>query len=161
MNTIELERERDHVRTLRPSDLDRIVVLDALITGRERRGYYQHKLEVHLLDSSVAVSLGAERDGRLIGFLLARVWTGEFGLSEPTALLDSIGVHPDFQGHGIGDALIDQLVTNLRGLQVATLRTEVAWDEFALLRFFRRHDFRPAPRVCLDLDVSKQDPRRA
>jgi ribosomal protein S18 acetylase RimI-like enzyme len=152
MNTPELDTCR--VRNLRSGDLDRIVALDALITGRERRGYYQNKLETNLLDTSVAISLGAERDGRLIGFLLARVWTGEFGLSEPTAVLDTIGVHPDFQRHGIGDALIDQLATNLRGLQVSTLRTEVAWEQFALLRFFHHHGFRPPPRVCLDLDLS-------
>jgi ribosomal protein S18 acetylase RimI-like enzyme len=153
MNTRELDTCR--VRNLRSGDLDRVVALDALITGRERRGYYQNKLETNLLDTSVAISLGAERDGRLIGFLLARVWTGEFGLSEPTAVLDTIGVHPDFQHHGIGDALIDQLATNLRGLQVSTLRTEVAWEQFALLRFFHHHGFRPAPRVCLDLDLAR------
>jgi ribosomal protein S18 acetylase RimI-like enzyme len=155
METLQLERESCRVRNLRPSDLDRVVALDALITGRERRGYYQNKLEMHLLDTSVAISLGAERDGRLIGFLLARVWTGEFGMSEPTAVLDTIGVHPDFQHRGIGDQLLDQLATNLRGLQVSTLRTEVDWEQFALLRFFHHHGFRPAPRVCLDLDLSR------
>lgn len=155
MDTLQLERESCRVRNLRPADIDRVVALDALITGRERRGYYQSKLDMNLLDTSVAISLGAERDGRLIAFLLARVWTGEFGLSEPTAVLDTIGVHPDFQHHGIGDQLIDQLATNLRGLQVSTLRTEVAWDQFALLRFFHHHGFRPAPRVCLDLDLSR------
>ena len=144
------------VRGLRPADLGRIVALDALITGRERRGYFEHKLATNLLDSSVEVSLGAEVDGTLVGFLLARVWTGEFGATEPVAVLDTLGVQPAFQHRGIGDALLDQLATNLRGLDVATLRTEVAWDNFGLLRFFHHHGFHPAARVCLDLDLARR-----
>jgi ribosomal protein S18 acetylase RimI-like enzyme len=155
MEHLQLDKDTCRVRNLRPADLDRVVALDLLITGRERRGYYQHKLEMHLLDTSVAVSLGAESDGRLVGFLLARVWTGEFGVTENTAVLDSIGVHPDFQHKGIGDALIDQLATNLRGLQVSTLRTQVAWEQFELLRFFHHHGFRPSASVCLDLNLAR------
>jgi ribosomal protein S18 acetylase RimI-like enzyme len=144
------------VRRLRPADLGRVVAVDALVTGRERRGYFEHKLETNLLDSSVDVSLGAEVDGILVGFLLARVWTGEFGVTEPVAVLDTLGVHPDFQRRGIGDALGDQLTTNLRGLDVRVLRTDVDWDAFDLLRFFHRRGFRPAARVCLDLDLDRQ-----
>jgi ribosomal protein S18 acetylase RimI-like enzyme len=148
------------VRRLRPDDLERVVALDALITGRERRGYFEHKLATNLLDSSVEVSLGAEVDGILVGFVLARVWTGEFGTTEPVAVLDTLGVQPGFRHRGIGAALVDQLATNLRGLEVDTLRTEAAWDAFDLLRFFHRHGFRPAARVCLDLDLARADAER-
>jgi ribosomal protein S18 acetylase RimI-like enzyme len=141
------------VRRLRPADLARVVALDALVTGRERRGYFEHKLATNLLDSSVEVSLGAEVDGSLVGFLLARVWTGEFGATEPVAVLDTLGVHPGFRRHGIGEALLEQLCTNLRGLGVGVLRTEVEWADLDLLRFFHHHGFRPAARVCLDLDL--------
>lgn len=141
------------VRRLRPSDFERVVDLDALVTGRRRRGYFAHKLATSLLDSSLEVSLGAEIDASLIGFVLARVWTGEFGLTEPVAVLDTIAVHPAFQHHGVGDALLEQLAANLRGLCVAKLRTEVAWDEIALLRFFHHRGFAPAPRLCLDLEL--------
>ncbi|MBL8861210.1 MAG: GNAT family N-acetyltransferase [Planctomycetes bacterium] len=156
MKTLEREQQTCSVRRLRPADLDRVVALDALVTGRERRGYFVHKLKENLLDTSVQVSLGAELDGILVGFLLARVWTGEFGLTDPVAVLDTIGVQPQFQHHGIGDALLAQLATNLRGLNVATLRTEVGWGSFDLLRFFHRHGFQPAARVCLDMDLAQR-----
>lgn len=142
------------VRRLRPADLARVVALDALVTGRERHGYFEHKLQTNLLDSSVEVSLGGEVDGILVGFLLARVWTGEFGTTEPVAVLDTLGVQPALQHRGIGDALFDQLATNLRGLGVRVLRTEVDWDGFDLLRFFQGHGFRPAARVGLELDLA-------
>ncbi len=155
METMEELEASSTVRRLRASDLERVVALDALVTGRARHGYFLYKLKTNLLDTSVEVSLGAEFDGILVGFLLARVWTGEFGLTEPVAVLDTIGVHPDFQRRHIGEALVDQLRTNLKALNVATLRTEVGWDEVDLLRFFQHHGFRPAPRLCLDLDLTQ------
>lgn len=142
------------VRHLRPADLERVIAIDARLFGHARRGYLTHKLEVNLLDTSLQVSLGAEIDKSLVGFLLARVWTGEFGSSEPVAVLDTLGVHPDFQKRGIGQALIEQLAQNLRGLNVDTLRTEVDWGEFEVLRFFHERGFRPAARVCLDLPLA-------
>lgn len=146
------------VRRLAPRDLERVIELDARATGRSRRGYLEHKLEVNLLESSLDVSLGAELDGSLVGFLLARVWTGEFGASEPAAVLDTIGVHPDFQGIGVGRALLRQLCTNLRGLAVRSLRTEAGWDDQQLLRFFHREGFRPAQRLSLEMELA--GPRR-
>lgn len=152
-DTIEQLESLIEVRRLRPNDFERVVDLDAQVTGRRRRGYFAYKLATNLLDSSVEVSLGAEIDASLIGFVLVRVWTGEFGLTEPVAVLDTIAVHPAFQHHGVGDALLEQLATNLRGLCVTKLRTEVAWNELALLRFFHHRGFQPAPRLCLDLDL--------
>lgn len=141
------------VRRLRPTDLERVVDLDARVTGRSRRDYLEHKLRVNLLESSIEVSLGAELDASLVGFLLARVWTGEFGATEPVAVMDTIGVHPDFQGQGVGQALLDQLRVNLRGLGVGTLRTEVGWEAQDLLRFFHDQGFAPARRLSLELDL--------
>jgi len=154
VETLEKTQDAIRVRRLRPADLDRVVALDALVSGRARRGYFVRKLEENLQDTSVQISLGAEADGILVGFLLARMWTGEFGATDPVAVLDTIGVQPEFQGRGIGRALLDQLHVNLRGLRVGTLRTEVGWDAQELLRFLHREGFRPAARLCLELDVA-------
>jgi predicted N-acetyltransferase YhbS len=149
-----LENTTDFVvRRLRPGDLTRVIALDARIVGRSRHGFLAHKLEVNLLQSSVQVSLGVEVDGSLVGFLFARVWTGEYGATDPVAVLDTLGVHPDFQGRGLGHALVGQLATNLRGLGVHALRTEVGWEDQGLLRFFHDQGFAPAPRLCLELDL--------
>jgi len=142
------------VRRLRPTDLDRVVDLDERVVGHSRRSYLEHKLKVNLLESSIEVSLGAELDGSLVGFLLARVWTGEFGATDPVAVLDTMGVHPDFQGRGVGRALIDQLAMNLHGLGVGVLRTEVGWEAQVLLRFLHHEGFVPAPRISLELDLT-------
>jgi len=142
------------VRNLRPRDLDPVIQLDAKITGRQRTEYFKVKLAQALSDTGVQVSLAAEYEGRFAGFLLARVYYGEFGLAEQTAVLDTIGVDPTLRGHGIGTALLRQLRQNLAGLNIRNLRSEVAWDDIELLAFFHRSGFVPAARIGLDLDLA-------
>lgn len=143
------------VRNLRAPDLQAVIGIDALVTGRRREEFFRLKLKQALSDTGVVVSLGAEQDNHLVGFLLARVYYGEFGVMEPVAVMDVLGIHPDFQRRGVGDALIDQLRSNLLGLGIRTLHTEVGWDNMGLLAFFQREGFKPAPRLCLQLDLEQ------
>lgn len=141
------------VRNLRPRDLDAVILLDSKITGRKRTEYFKTKLAQALSDTGIVVSLAAEVDGQFVGFLLARVYYGEFGATEQSAVLDTIGVNPNLRGKGVGAALLAQLKQNLLALGIGTLQTEVAWDEIELVHFFQRSGFRPAARVCLDLSL--------
>jgi ribosomal protein S18 acetylase RimI-like enzyme len=154
-------REQDHpddapvpVRGLKPDDLDRVIGLDAKIVGRRRDEYFRLKLRENLAETGIKVSLAAEWDGGFAGFLLARVYYGEFGTLEPVAVLDTLGVHPDFRHHGIGHALLRQLLKNLAALRVTRLQTEVGWDNQELLHFFHGAGFRPAARYCLELELA-------
>ena len=88
-----------------------------------------------------------------VGFCLCRVYYGEFGAMERVAMLDTFGVHPDWSGKGVGKALLRQLRTNLLGLGIANLSTQVQWSEPDLLAFFQHAGFQPAPRLALDLDL--------
>lgn len=155
MKPIESSLEKDEilVRSLRADDLESVIGLDAKITGRRREEYFKIKLAQSIADTGVQISLAAEIDGLFAGFLLARVYYGEFGAMEPTAVLDALGVHTGLRGRGVGHALLRQLRTNLRGLGISRLRTEVAWDDQQLLSFFHHEKFVPAPRICLDLDL--------
>lgn len=146
------------VRGLRPEDLEAVVALDAQIVGRRREEYFRIKLQQNLVETGIKVSLAAELDGSFAGFLLARVYYGEFGALEPTAALESLGVRPNLGHRSVGSALLAQLWRNLRALHVAQLRTEVEWENQALLHFFHREGFRPAPRFCLELDLTLTPP---
>ncbi len=150
-----LEREeRIKVRNLVARDLESVIAVDARSTGRRREEYFKLKLEQNLSETGIKVSLAAEIEGLFCGFLLARVYYGEFGRMEPTAVLDTIGVHPDYQKQGVGAALLRQLRTNLTGLGVPRLQTEVDWDDQDLIAFFHRVGFRPAERFSLELDLT-------
>jgi len=146
------------VRGLKPTDLEAVIALDAKNVGRRRDEYFKVKLQQNLVETGIKVSLAAELDGCFCGFLLARVFYGEFGTLEPVAVLDTLDVHPDFRRRGVGRALLRQLRVNLRGLGVARLQTEVGWDTEELLRFFHVEGFRPAERLCLDLDLAQPPP---
>lgn len=143
------------VRNLRAPDLNGVIALDAMVTGRRRDEFYKVKLKQALADTGITISLAAEIDGHLVGFLLARVYYGEFGITDKTAVMDAIGVNPEFGGQGVASALIDQLRTNLLGLGIGKLKTEVGWDNQVLLRFCQRQGFTLAPRLSLDLDLER------
>lgn len=144
------------VRALRAADLDGIVRIDARITGRPRPGYLQAKLD-RALREGMQMSLGADVDGHLVGFLMGSVYRGEFGQTEPTATIDTVGVHPDFWRHGVGRALWSQFATNLRGLSITRIQTQVDWKDWTLLRFLERVGFAPAPRLCLERALDAQE----
>ncbi len=147
------ERDLPTIRRLRPKDLEAVIALDAANVGRRREEYFKLKLAQNLAETGIEVSLAAEVDGAFAGFLLARVFYGEFGMTEPVAVLDTLAVHPRLQRHGVGDGLLRQLRTNLLGLGIRKLQTEVAWDDQQILQFFHREGFRPAPRLCLEQDL--------
>ncbi len=142
-----LARDRVPVRSMQQGDLDAIVRIDRKLTGTDRSAYYRRKLEEVMVESGVRISLVAELDGLPAGFVMARTDFGEFGRSEPAAVIDAIGVAPEHAREGVGRALLSQLLANLAALGVETVRTEVAWDNFGLLRFLHRRGFLPVQRL--------------
>ena len=142
------------VRSMTEQDLQRIVRLDRRVTGRDRSAYLARKAGEALTESAVRVSLVAEVDGQLAGFLMARVDFGEFGRTEPTAVLDTIGVDPGLSRRGVGTALLEQLLRNLGSLRVERVITEVRWNDLPLLGFLGRTGFGPAQRLAFEKEIA-------
>jgi GNAT superfamily N-acetyltransferase len=151
-----LARDRIPVRTMLESDLRAIVAIDRRITGRNRSAYFERKVAEALHESDVRLSLIAERDGVPVGFIMARVDFGEFGRVEPTAVLDTIGVDPDYRGLAVGRALLSQLLINLMTLRVELVRTELDWRQRDLLAFLDHCGFRPSQQLCFAYAVEKR-----
>ncbi|HUJ80739.1 MAG TPA: GNAT family N-acetyltransferase, partial [Candidatus Acidoferrales bacterium] len=101
------------VRTMREGDLDAIVAIDALSTGRRRPTYFELMLQRAIGQASLQISLVAELDGRVVGFLIGSLYYGEYGIVEPTASVDAIGVDPRYRGQRVGKAMMRQLRINL------------------------------------------------
>lgn len=154
-----LETDSIVVRLMNANDLEAVVAIDATASGRRRPRYFELMLERAVKQTALQVSLTAEIDGRVAGFVIASLYYGEYGVTEPTASLDAIGVAMEKRGQHVGKVLLRQLRLNLSALRVTTLRTEVAWDDFDLLTFFKKEGFSPARRLCLDcaLDPTRSD----
>jgi ribosomal protein S18 acetylase RimI-like enzyme len=144
-----LARDRFPVRSMREDDLATLVAIDRKATGHDRRAYYEHKMREALTESGVRVSLATEVDGTVVGFIMARVDFGEFGRAEPEAVMDTIGVAPDFRGQGVGAALMSQLLANLATLRVERVRTELDWNDFGLIAYLDECGFQPSQRLVL------------
>jgi ribosomal protein S18 acetylase RimI-like enzyme len=149
--------DRIVVRSMRPEDLDAVVAIDAAASGRRRPRYFQRMLERTVKEADFQISLVAEVDGVVAGCIIATLYYGEYGVMEPAASIDAVGVLKEFRRQRIGHALMRQLKVNLSGLRVETLRSEVLWDDFELLRFFRSEGFAPGNRICLERSI---DPTR-
>jgi ribosomal protein S18 acetylase RimI-like enzyme len=153
-----LETDAVRVRNLEEGDLERVVAIDAEATGRRRPDYFGLLLQRALEKSNLQVSLVAELDERVVGFLMSSVVYGEFGVVEPAATIDAIGVDPEYRGRHVARALMRQLRLNLSALRIATVRTEVSWDDFELLAFFKHEGFAPSGRLCLEMPLDPTAP---
>lgn len=142
-----LARDTADVRSLERADLSEIVRIDRRIMDRDRSAYIGHLVDEAMHDSAIRVSLAAHQDGSVAGFVMASVDFGDFGRTEPAAVLDTIGVDPGFTGAGVGTALLSQLFVNLEALRVERVATVVERDNFGLLEFFYRAGFGPSQRL--------------
>ena len=148
-----LARDRVPVRSLKGEDIAAVDRIDAKLTGLDRSAYYAAKFREMLDESGIRVSMVAEDDGIVTGFIMARVDYGEFGQVDKAAVLDTIGVHPAYAGSGVGHALLSQLILNLSALQVETIRTKVEHENFGLQNFLLRCGFKSSQRLLLAREI--------
>lgn len=135
------------VRSLGAADVDAVRRIDRSLTGRDRAGYLERKIDEVLNQSGIRVSLVAESGGLVVGFVMARIDRGEFGRTATTAVIDTIGV--DAGSPGAGSALLAQLFANLGSLRVDGVRTMIRWNDTAMIDFLTKAGFIPAPRLAL------------
>ena len=141
------------VRTMRESDLDAVVRIDAAASGRRRPRYFELMLQRALHLAGLQVSLVAEVDGAIAGFLIGSLYYGEYGITEPSASIEAVAVAANRRRQRVAHALFHQFRGNIGAIGVTRIRTEVDWDDFDLLHFFRSEGFAPAKRLCLEAEI--------
>ena len=144
--------ENVKIRTLKREDLDAIVKIDERVLGENRRNYWKRKLEL-MNDKSSQISLVAEMEGGVVGFVLGDISGWEFGIPETIGWIDTIGVEPAYQKKGVATALAQALVQNLRSLGVKTIYTLVSWNDWDLLQFFHAMGFSRGDMINLELKI--------
>lgn len=140
------------IRAMGQADLAVVVELDALAFGEMRSTYFERRLAA--LNEQGAdtrmVFLVAEYRGLVVGFVMGTLAYGEFGLTQVTAILDSIAVHPRYQQQSIGRRLIEAFIERGTRQGAAAVYTLVNWDNWALLKTFHALGFVLAPTIPLE-----------
>ena len=139
-------------RVMKPGDLPDIVDIDKKVLGKERREYWESKLERSKHDSPIT-PLVAEVDGKVVGFIIGSASWYEYGVPENIGWVDTIGVDPGFQRKGVAKALMDELLTNLKMIDVESVYTMVNWREGELLSFFDAMGFEKGDMINLQKKI--------
>lgn len=150
--TANIDREKLTVRVMEQADLAVVVALDALVFGSKRGAYFERRLAV-LNDRQTdtrAIFLVADYHHTVIGFVMGTLAYGEFGLTQVTAILDTIAVHPRYQRQGVGRQLIEAFIEQGRQQGGAAVYTLVNWDNWTLLNVFHSLGFALASSIPLE-----------
>lgn len=145
--------ERASTRPLTVDDVERVIAIDRLLSGRSRRGFYDTRRKAALRHPKRFIYVGVCDGDELIGFVFVRLLEGEFGGKAPVGVLDAIGVEPARHGGGFGRALLAELEGVMREKGVRELQSQLDWDNHALLQFLDAAGFRLSSRLVLSRPI--------
>lgn len=140
------------IRTMVPSDLERVVEIDIKVLGKSRPEYWEMKLELVGKRSQISSTV-AELNGKVIGFIIGGASRWEYGVPENIGWIDTIGVDPDYQRKGIAKILFMEMTNNLKKVGVDTITTFVNRRDPILLNFFNSLGFQKGDMINLELDI--------
>jgi predicted N-acetyltransferase YhbS len=140
------------IRPLKKEDLEAIVKIDEKVLGENRRDYWERKLAL-MNNKSNQVSLVAEVEGNVVGFILGDVSGWEFGVPDTVGWIDTLGIDPAYQKQGLATALAQELIKTLKAVGVRTIYTLVSWNDWDLLQFFHAMGFTRGDMINLELKI--------
>lgn len=138
LNTMQKQQVRDipvDIREAEPVDMAAIGALDARITGIAKPDYWRQAYSRYGTRPK-RYFLVAERDGKVVGFIIGEERAWEFG-SPPCGWVFALGVDPENREGGIGSKLFAALTARMKASGVATVRTMLARDDALNMAFFR------------------------
>jgi ribosomal protein S18 acetylase RimI-like enzyme len=147
-----LDIQEVSIRPMLQTDLSIVVELDALVFGSTRPVYFERRLvALENADAATrAIYLVAVYRDQVIGFIMGTLAYGEFGLTQVTAVLDSIAVHPSYQHQGIGQKLAEAFMKQSALQGASSVYTLVNWDNWTLLKVFHALGFELAATIPLE-----------
>ncbi len=140
------------IRTMNEKDIPAVAEIDTRVLGSRRHDYWTMKMECEHARSPVP-ALVAEVDGRVVGFIMGSASGWEYGVPETIGWIDTIGVHPEYQRHGIASELLKELLASMHKVGVKHVYTLVNWRNGNMLHFFDRLGFKQGDMVNLELDI--------
>jgi ribosomal protein S18 acetylase RimI-like enzyme len=131
------------IRPLDEMDISAIVAIDEKISGRYRPEVWERRIGYYLRRDPES-SVVAEIDGRVSGFMLGEVRSGEFGLEEPTGWIEVLGVDPAQRGKAVGRRMAEAILEHFRRQGAHSVRTLVDEEREDIHHFFTSLGFDPS-----------------
>lgn len=145
------------IRNVRREDKGSIVEVDSLSTGYRRDPYFDRKFRRFFgEDAPILMGLVAEYKGKVVGFIMGEINTGEYGIEQPVASVDTLNVHPDFRRIGIGRILLEEYCSMAAKAGVEVMTTLVSQDWPEVVAFFQAQGFQPVRIVALERKLSRE-----
>ena len=137
------------IRPMVRSDIDPVLAMwwSSFIANRE--------MVASQLGGLRDLSLIAEVEGHLAGFVLARVEYLGIPIKEVCSV-QAIAVQPEYRQQGVGSLLMRTLKSNCRSKKTSTLRVVVDKSDNQLLGYFQRLGFHQSDVINLEQDSSSE-----
>lgn len=119
------------------ANIHRKVIREGLVQSMD---YAIEDLFVSFIKKSPKTCIVAERDNRVVGFIVGCIKEWGFGV-ERSGWIEMIEVDPKFMGKGIGTALGEALIHYFRDEGITEVYTSVKWDSGDLIAFFKSIGF--------------------
>ncbi len=143
---------RVDIRPITPEDIEAIVEIDRKVVGKSRPEYWRKMVPEN--PQHPFLSLVAEYEGKVIGFVLGEVSGWEFGVPDTIGWLTIIGVDPEHQHKGVARKLSQEFIKNLKAMNIRVVYTLVNWNDWDLLKFYRAMGFtRGGDMINLELKI--------
>jgi GNAT superfamily N-acetyltransferase len=124
------------------------------IINEERMEYLKEVTRYNIERSDPMLSLGAELDGNIVGFIIGEIRIWEFGIAEKTGWIRILGVDPDFQRRGIGRKLGEALLEHFERRGIKRVRTMAEWYTGDLISFFKSLGFNMLNMIPLEKELN-------
>jgi GNAT superfamily N-acetyltransferase len=141
-------------RSLYPEDIDQVSIIESSLTGSPRRVFLEKRLAVATAVPESFITYAVLDDKKLKGYGFARVLEGEFGSKSAIAVLDDIGVTPDYRSNGIGKMILSGIERRMKNRNIRVLQTQIDWSNHSMIRFFASTGFILAPGQIIERDTS-------
>ncbi len=127
------------IRKIKPEDAKELERIQSLITRSPSKTDFK-KIIQDQLNKDKDVSLVAEVNGRIVGYMISYVIYAGFGIDK-SAWIATFGIDPKFMGQGIGKRLAEEIFKRYQKMGIKNIYTSVRWDSVDLLSFFKTLGF--------------------
>ncbi|MGV8059819.1 MAG: GNAT family N-acetyltransferase [Smithellaceae bacterium] len=136
-NATQRQELQVNIREMVEGDIEAIRAIDRKIVGRSRAFTYVSSPN-NYLSGELTMSVVAETEGRIVGFLLGQMWSSSYA---DIAFAQIIGVDPAYLHHHIGTRLMQGFIECSKRRGAESVHAMVRRQDGQMISFLRSMDF--------------------